>query len=258
MFDRFLETFCLSERGWKLRAVYYNGKSEMLGVSVLLIMLGGLLLLSGLTSIIRYQYTKMARIYTTGEVVRFGSYEEEQRTGQVPYVMFYTNTDELVRVYDPKVRNKQDGQKVRIFYHPDNPSDIMINPTCAGAVALITLGFIPLGAGIGTFIGWNSHRKRVQNLIDTGILVEMPIIKVQKEHVYVGITINHYHYRYRYGYQVFCQGRDGFGVARLFLSEWIWADPDRSSIETCVGWKIPVYLDPQDPKNYYMDCDALL
>lgn len=141
------------------------------------------------------------------------------------------------------------GEKVDIFYKADTPSQAKINSyfdLWGGATILGVLGavFFAIGAGIMLFSNLGQNNK--SKLISSGdaVMADFQNVELNKS-----FSANNTH-----PYQILAQWLNPrTNEIHIFKSENIWFDPT-SHIK---NKKIKVYIEPNNPKKYYVDISFL-
>ena len=87
---------------------------------------------------------------------------------------------------------------------------------------------------------------RQKHVIEHGDCISAEFVSAEPDR---HVTVNGVH-----PYTALVRGRDRFGEAHEFRSGHVSSDPTAQ----LAGREIPVYLDPDDPENYYVDLDSVL
>lgn len=140
------------------------------------------------------------------------------------------------------------GETVTVLYPPEAPQDAHID-----GVLDLWLGPIIVGGVTGTFALFGAimllvrarQQRRQAQVRLTGTRVDVPVQGVERN---TSIRVNG-----RSPWRVVAQWRHPqTGLVHLFYSDNLWFDPSAYLAET-----IPVVLDRQNPKRYWMDLSSL-
>lgn len=118
------------------------------------------------------------------------------------------------------------------------------------SVLIVTIVFCSIG-GVFTIIGASFlivtllSKKKKKKLIETG----------RKYYAEVTDAIINYHVQVnrKYPYRLDCKYIDAFtGITYLYRSDNVWDNPDQY-----IGSQVPVYVNPNKPKEYYVAVEEL-
>lgn len=141
------------------------------------------------------------------------------------------------------------NEKVEVLYAADAPKDAKVNAyfdlwTGATVMGLLGAFFFAIGAGMMLVSYFNKNKKN--NLISTGDSIEADFQHVELNQ---NLSVNKAH-----PYQITAQWLNPkTKEVHIFKSENIWFDPT-SHINSK---KIKVYIEPNNPKKYYVDISFL-
>lgn len=145
------------------------------------------------------------------------------------------------------------GGKTTIYYDPKNPSNFKDNSGTIIGLIFIIIGAILLIVGISVIVinivKSSKNKRRKRYLIENGRKVSAHIDQINCNYSY---SVNGVH-----PYKIECSYKDPYtNKIYLFYSGNIWfnigAIMNASGLDT-----ISVYMDKNDPANYYIDVDEL-
>lgn len=145
------------------------------------------------------------------------------------------------------------GGKTTVYYDPKSPSNFRSGSGTTVGLIFIIIGAIILIAGISVIIvniiKNSKNKKKKKNLIENGKRVSAHIDQINCNYNY---SVNGKH-----PYKIECSYSDPYtNKVYLFYSDNIWfnveAIMNASGIST-----VSVYIDKNDPTNYYIDVDEL-
>ncbi len=92
------------------------------------------------------------------------------------------------------------------------------------------------------------HIRKKERLLNIGLRTTAHVIEFTYDYF---VSINH-----RHPFMVLCEGTDPFdGTTRIYTSESVWIDP---SLFLSINSPVSVYVNPDKPKQYYVDLDSVL
>lgn len=190
------------------------------------------------------------KIDTTGIITDIESYRDID--GDVDYDVYVSyNVDG--REYESKLNSYSatfyKGKEVNIYYNKEDPNKI-------GMKSMDFLFLIFPGIGLAFMIGGgfnllskNNQKKLGKKLKETGELVYANYVKTRKNTSY---AVNGVH-----PYNIVCEWNNPQDNKKYtFKSENIWDDPQRIIEEKNIK-TVPVYINPENKKQYFMDLDYI-
>lgn len=142
-----------------------------------------------------------------------------------------------------------EGDEVAIFYDPQNPSNISATSQQIANWILLGMGVIFTLIGGGLTITKLKGKSKKESLMQNGECVGAEINEVQLNR---GYRVNG-----RSPFVIICRWRDPqSGEYYLFGSENLWYDPRPILAEKQLT-TLPVYLDPQNYKRYYVSTEEI-
>ncbi len=136
-----------------------------------------------------------------------------------------------------------EGKNIDVYYKPDNPA----NAKTKMGLSIIGFIFTPLGL-VFAIIGYSflivnfKKRKQKRRLLETGQVIYARIIDIYRNS---SVQVNG-----RSAFVIECVFEDEYsGESRVFKSENMFVNPYKAQ----VGYDIPVYLDRENPRKYYVD-----
>jgi hypothetical protein len=187
---------------------------------------------------------------TTGMISKIHKYSSTDSDGSNSteydvYVEFYVD-DEL---YEGQLNYHnwwmRKGQKIRIYYDPDKPGDFRGASNMLSLIQPILIGVIFILFSGGLLFLTQRYKKMNEQLKQKGKRVLADITDV------VSDAPNSSHYR------INCVWIDiSTNTVNVFKSEYLVKDPRETLAQKNI-MQLPVYIDGQDNKKYYVDTDAL-
>jgi hypothetical protein len=190
---------------------------------------------------------------TTGKVVSLEYSESSDGKGGTYHPIVEYSYNEKVTSFrsssgsDPA--SYSTGEKVAVYFNPDNLQDAQIKSFSDQWLAVIIIGGIGfVFTAIGGLIGVIMMRKNKNKeyLLANGKKIDAALQSVQLNRSY---SING-----RNPYMICSQWLDtSSNTIYNFESDNIWFNPE----QFIRNGKVPVYIDPMNPKKYYMDLSFL-
>ena len=141
------------------------------------------------------------------------------------------------------------GEAVQVFYQADDPYDAKIDgffSLWGGAVIVGTLGAIFFCVGVAIVLVPLFSRRKHGRLRSTGRPVVTKVISLRED---TSVTMSG-----RHPYRIVTQWQNPVTTkVHVFDSESLWFDPS----EYMANRDITVYIDPNDPDDYWMDTTFL-
>jgi uncharacterized protein DUF3592 len=199
-----------------------------------------------------YQF-KLKASSTTGTITGYVSYQDSDGdTLYKPEASFVTSQGENINFTSnvgSSFRGKDIGEKVEILYMPDNPQKAKMNTGSEMwfLPGIFTgIGSVFFAVGVGMIVANKKRQQTIEWLKRSGQLIQADFIEVQQGNV----TVNN-----RHSLLVTCQWLNPADQqVYVFKSDNLWYDPS-SFIQP--GQKIPVYINPNNPKKYFVDLSFL-
>lgn len=115
-------------------------------------------------------------------------------------------------------------------------------------IVFVVLGSAFLIGGIIMLKVRSYHIRKKERLLSIGLRTTARVIEFTYDYF---VAINH-----RHPFMVLCEGTDPFdGTTRIYTSESVWIDP---SLFLSIDSPVSVYVNPDKPKQYYVDLDSVL
>lgn len=142
------------------------------------------------------------------------------------------------------------GKEIDIYYDEDNPESIGTKGGDLIFLLFPVLGGIAFVVGISTFIRSKKQKKIMAKLKETGMIVNAKYVETRINHSY---SVNG-----RNPYKIVCEWFSSEdNMTYQFISENIWDDPSQYIIDNNIT-SFPVYINPQNKKQYVIDYKAML
>lgn len=136
------------------------------------------------------------------------------------------------------------GDVVDVYINPDKAYDINPMTEKYSYIIPVVLGVVFGGIGLGVLI--SSRQRGSKELMQTGEPVEAIVTKCGRSNV----EING-----RSTYRVHAEYTDSMGMLRTIKTPLMYFDP--TAYVEANGRKITVYVDPNNPKKYYIDTESM-
>lgn len=139
------------------------------------------------------------------------------------------------------------GEAVSIYYDPDNPNEFMYGSATVGFIIFIALGGLFSLVGLGIVISSIMKKKKKKRLLSSNVIIQANIVSFDYDR---SISVNH-----RHPFMLIASAISPYdGMTYNFKSEPIWNDLgpilEQYNIKT-----VPVYVNPQNYKEYHVDID---
>lgn len=169
---------------------------------------------------------------------------------KVAYTDKQNDKHEYVPNFSSSPAGYEIGEQVKINYDPQDPDKAQLDGLSEyiGVFIMGGLGLVfTVVGGIGVFVARRNHAATMR-LKETGQLVQADIVSIEQNKF---VKINKRYYPFR----IFCNWKDPLtGMHYTFKSRMIVNDPR----PLLAGRKtLNVYIDPNNPKKYYMDVSFL-
>jgi hypothetical protein len=163
------------------------------------------------------------------------------------YVKYIVDGKEYERDFRYYSSGMYTGEVVTVYYNPDNPGEISPGGIAGGLLPFIlfALFFVVIGAVMILFALRRYLLRR--ELLRCGNIVRAEFDSVMPGSSKVNDMSS---------YIIRCKWTDKRGDAHVLESENLWFDPAPIIEEKRIK-KFPVYMDPQNPKRYYISVDEL-
>lgn len=228
-----------------------KNKIEFMGILIVFIvgivfLTVGIFILCGAFSI-----DEEDRVYTTATITDIEtSYEADGDSSHEVYVEYQVNGKIYKSELNSYVSSYREGKEIEVYYDKNNPSKVQAEDSSK----ILEIIFILLG-GICTVIGGGmlfAKFKKIavnKNLKLNGERIDAEYVETI---VNTSYTVNN-----RHPYRIICKWKNpNTGLEETFKSENVWENPEYI-IESRGIKKIAVYIEPQNPKKYFMDVDTL-
>lgn len=192
-------------------------------------------------------------ITTQGKVTKINSYYSSGRNGGYRYspVVEFKTKDQQDLQFQSSVGSSYPsyrvGQNVTVIYNPSNLNEVSLNDFMDMWLGAFISGILALaftGVGFGSIIAALVRNKTIARLKTSGQKFQADFQQITK----ANFRING-----RSPFLILCELNDGSGV-RTLKSDNIWYDPCPYLKQ---GQKFDVFIDPNNPKKYYIDLSFL-
>jgi len=216
-------------------------------IMTVFILIGLIFIISGVLIFKASENFKKNGIETTAVITDIVRYNDESSV----YIKYIVNDKEYNQKLNYYTSNMHIGQTLKIYYDSDNPNRIQ---STGGTVVLVAvfggIGGVFFLIGI-IVLGVNVRRKKLnKRLVENGRKIYADLYEI--------VINGSYRVNRRHPYNITCKWQDkSSGILYLFKSENIWFDPS-SIIEEKNITKLPVYVDENDFKKYYVEIDSIV
>lgn len=140
------------------------------------------------------------------------------------------------------------GESASILYDPNDPDQVRNKAEIFQISIFPAMGILFLGAGLFVSKKLKSSGNKIKELTEKGI---------KREAVIEDIVIDeNFSYNDRHPYIINCRMTDDEGKVSLISSTYLQRDP-QPIIDSHQITSLPVYVDKNDPTNYYIDTDQI-
>lgn len=152
----------------------------------------------------------------------------------------------MAKTYDSQIKT---GDKITIYYNKENPSIIFIENNNTNGGVFIGLGIVLAAIGLSTILHKLNNSVNKEEIIRTGKKIQADLIDIVYD---TKTTANGMH-----PYYVICGWKNKIsGKSYRFKSESLWYDPKPQIKKSGID-KIPVFIIPSNPNQYYVAMDEL-
>lgn len=207
-------------------------------------------------ALVWYQNTRAfmaAAVRTQGTVIDLIAVRSDDSTTYRPVVRFEDSEGRTVEFSSSSSSNPPRyarGEAVSILYRPTDPQDAEIDgyfSLWGGQTILAALGSVFLLIGGGIIIGQRAKRLRDEALRASGTPIETDLQSVE---INTSFSVNG-----RHPFRVLTQWQNpATSEVHVFHSDNLWFDPAKYLPQ---GQRIKVYIEPGNPKRYYVDLSFL-
>lgn len=140
------------------------------------------------------------------------------------------------------------GDKIKVYYNPESPNQIKTKFSYLFIIIFGSVGFMFLCIGLGFFLKNRIGAHKLRKLRQESEPVDCIVSDIRIKNT---VTVNG-----RHPYVVYVQYKDIFSSKNYILkSEMILDDPSQY---ISIGQSVPVYIDSNNVKRYYVDVAALM
>lgn len=190
------------------------------------------------------------KIETTGIITDMEAYRDID--GDVDYdvyVSYNVNGKEYESRLNSYSATFYQGKKIDIYYDKEDPNKIGMKSMDLLFLIVPGIGILFMIGGGFNLLSKNNQKKLGKKLKETGELVHANYVKTRKNTSY---AVNGVH-----PYNIICEWNNPENNKKCtFKSENLWSDPQKLIEEKNVK-TIPVYLNPENKKQYFMDLDYI-
>lgn len=137
------------------------------------------------------------------------------------------------------------GNRITVYYQKGNPQEVRYLDSSNWLVLIFAfVGFVFVGSGAAVWMVKRRHERKVRRLLATGKVVEAEITEISED---TGKSMNR-----RHPIVLRCRYTAPDGRVHFFHSGSFWYD----SYEINPKKKVRVYVDRNDPTNYYVDVSS--
>lgn len=216
---------------------------SIVGIVFLLIGIG--MLIAGV-AVTATRVPESKRVYVPAKIVRIDTYRDSDgdRKHDV-YISYEAEGHEFERKINFHSSTYYEGKVIEAYYEEGNPGKIHVK------AADLTMQIVFFGVGV--VVSWvafkllKSNRRGSRKLMESGTLIQTEYVRTQSGMMVNGMPT----YYIVSSWNDFESGKD-----YSFRSAMLWQDPAPILAEQGVR-KIPVYIKPCKPQNYYVDLSGI-
>lgn len=229
-----------------MKSKYKNAKSVITLIGIVFFIIGMIFLVTGIAVLIVHNSFINNAVQTEAEIVRIKTDRlSETNTNHYVYVEFYADGELIEGNLNEYNSGMHEGDKIKICYDPDNPSDFRTDSAILELIFILIGGVFALLGAVFIIINIRSA-KRKKTLMQTGDRLTGKI---------TDITINNaVRINGRHPLKAECEVINPFdGEKYLYSSENV-----TCNISELVGREVTVYVDRNDKSRYYVDIFELM
>lgn len=212
-------------------------------LGLVLALIGVILVFSGINKIISNSNFKRENIQIEAIVT------DSNSNNKYTAVSFYIDEKEynsIAKTYSSQIKT---GDKITIFYSKENPSIIYIENGNTNGGVFIGIGIVLLAIGLSSVLHKLNNSVNKEEIIRTGKKIQADLEDIVYD---VKTTANGVH-----PYYVVCIWKNKLdGRTYKFRSENLWYDPKQHIKKSGIE-KIPVYIIPTNPNQYYVAIEEI-
>lgn len=226
-------------------------KIESLVFKIFLI-IGIIMVIVGATIFVWFINVKNNSIETKAvitDVDRYYSSSGGNRRAAI-YIQYFVEGKEYNTVVHYYVSGMQRDDEITVYCDKNNPKKVYTNGIIIAPSIISLLGIVFFLVGLIPIVLIGKKKKLRANLIESGRKIYADISEIAVNWTY---SANR-----RHPFNIICQWNDtSSGIVYLFKSNNIWFDPENIIEEQNIK-QLPVYIDENDYKKYYVEIDGIL
>lgn len=179
----------------------------------------------------------------------FAKVTDSNKENKFTSVSFYLGDKEYKTVANEYDANYKVGDEIEIFYKKDEPNVIILKDTNQGYLVPFVAAICSIIVGLSFSVQKGNNVKKNLQIKQNGKRIEAEIIKVMKNSRTKVNGVNPYY--------VVCKWTNKKnGHEYLFNSDDVWYNPNEQLVKAGIT-KVPVYVNPQNPQEYYVDLEEV-
>lgn len=221
-------------------------------VWIIFLVVGAFFTIIGLF-IVQNNYNYDNKIETTAIITRIvpdGSVYEDDDTNYDVYVSYTIDGIKYETKLNGYSSNFYEGKKIDIYYDKDNPQKIGMKSLDLLFLIFPGLGFTIMIVGLSGLIAQIKSKSDEKKLRENGRLIYARYLKTVINESY---AVNGQH-----PYNIICEYQNSEDGQNYELkSKNIWENPENIIVERNIT-NFPVYINPHNKKQYFIDVDSLI
>lgn len=229
-----------------MKSKYKNAKSVITLIGIIFSIIGTVFLVTGIAVLIGHNSFINNAVQTEAEIVRIKTdIISETNVKHCVYVEFYADGELIEGKLNEYNSGMHEGDKIKICYDPDNPSDFRTDSMILELIFILIGGVFAVLGAVFIILNILSGNRR-KKLMQTGDRLTGKI---------TDITINNaVRINGRHPFKAECEVINPFdGEKYLYSSENV-----TCNISELVGREVTVYVDRNDKSRYYVDIFELM
>jgi len=217
-------------------------KTEMFGKSMCVIV-GVVFMLVGINEKNKYSEFRKNAVEHSATITEI----EKRNDNSKVYVKYTVSGQEYKNTLGYYTSGMYVGKEITIYYNPENPNDIQASGF--GAYIIFGFGAVCFLAGAGWIFAGIKRKNLKQMLISMDYVVHAEFESVDHD---TSLKVNG-----KSPYKILCRWVDkGDSITYLYKSENIWYNPSKTIKDKGIT-TFPVYINPNNPKQYYISIEQI-
>ena len=164
-----------------------------------------------------------------------------------PVVEYTVDGNSYTATLNTATSSMHPGKRITVYYAKSNPQEVRYLDGNGWLIALfVCMGFVFTGIGVTFWLVKRNHERKARRLLVTGKVVEAEITAISED---TSQSMNR-----RHPITVSCRYTAPDGRVYFFHSGSFWYE----SYEIAPKKKVRVYVDRNNPADYYVDMDSVV